>query len=1116
MATHTDPSKAPDAKPGGKPVAKDDLQKLPLAEVEKRLGSSPDGLTEGEAKKRLAQYGPNEIAENKTNAMLKFLSYFWGPIPWMIEIAVVLSAVVRHWPDFCIILVLLLANATIGFWEERQAGNAIDALKARLAIKARVKRDGKWVTPPAKELVPGDVIRLRLGDIVPADARLLDGDEISVDQSALTGESLPTTRKSGDAIFSGSIVRRGEIDALAYATGGKTYFGRTAELVETAVTVSHFQKAVLKIGNYLIMLAVAMVGLIVALSIYRGEPILTTLQFALVLTVAAIPVAMPTVLSVTMAVGARKLAKKQAIVSRLVAIEELAGVDVLCADKTGTLTQNKLTLGAPFCLEGVTPDDLILAGALASREDNDDTIDLAVLGGLKDKDALKRYEVTHFTPFDPVHKRTEATVKSKKEGKSFKVTKGAPQVIQGLSANAAAVKEAVDKAVNDFAARGFRALGVARADDDGKWRFLGVLPLFDPPRVDAKETIATAAKMGVKIKMVTGDALAIAREMAKTLGMGSNILDGGELGDSKKEETPEAAKEIEDADGFAQVFPEHKFHIVDVMQKHGHIVGMTGDGVNDAPALKKADCGFAVSGATDAARAAASIVLVAPGLSVIIDAIKESREIFVRMNSYAMYRIAETLRVLGFMTLAIVVFNFFPVTAIMIVMLALLNDGAILSIAYDNVRSRDEPEAWDMRMVLTIATVLGLVGPIAAFGLFSLGDRVLDIDRPQLQTMMYLLLSVAGHLTIFQTRTRGAWWTVRPARILLLAVVGTQVLATGICVFGFLVTPLWWGWAALVWGYALAWFFVTDPIKLLAYHYLDATKKPAPKRRGDDEADTTTTKDDAPRKAKAAPQPNAKADGDQPATKTAPTDAPAPKSAPVADAKSAKPEVEAGVGPDAKADGAEPSTKTAPSDSPAPEAAPDAKPSLADADPTKRRAAVLDMKLSEAWLTAMAQDPKGAGHSVGEAIAEIEAALVPEPTDKPPPPATSDAPPRTEPKDPATAKTEPAPKSAPAAEAEAKPTPAAADPTKQRAALLDMKMSDVWLAAMAKDPKGAVRSFGDAIAEIEVALVPERADKTPPPATSEVPPRIEPKAQPTATSEPAPKAPPDQTPRAAE
>ena len=850
MEAHADQPKAP----GSKAVSKDDLQTLPLVEVEKKLGSSPDGLTQTEAQKRLTQYGPNEIAEKKANEILKFLSYFWGPIPWMIEAAVILSAAARHWPDFGIILLLLLANAMVGFWEEHQAGDAIAALKATLAIKARVKRDGKWVNPAARELVPGDSIRLRLGDIVPADARLLDGDEISVDQSALTGESMPATRKSGDAVFSGSIVRRGEIDALVYATGGKTYFGKTAELVETAVTVSHFQKAVLKIGNYLIILALILVAVIIGLGVYRGEPILTVLQFALVLTVAAIPVAMPTVLSVTMAVGARLLARKQAIVSKLVAIEELAGVDVLCADKTGTLTQNKLTLGEPFCLDATTADELILAGALASQAANDDTIDLAVLGGLKDKQALKPYQVTHFQPFDPVHKRTEATVKGA-DGKTFKVTKGAPQVILALSANAAAVKSAVDKAVDDFAARGFRALGVARADGDGEWRLLGVLPLFDPPRVDAKSTVATAAEMGVKIKMVTGDALAIAGEMAKTLGMGSNILDANTLGDAKTEETAAVAKTIEDADGFAQVFPEHKFHIVDVLQKHGHIVGMTGDGVNDAPALKKADCGIAVSGATDAARAAASIVLLTPGLSVIIEAIKESRRIFQRMNSYAIYRIAETLRVLLFMTLAIVVFKFYPLTAIMIVMLALLNDGAILSIAYDNVIYRNKPEAWDMRTVLGISTVLGVVGVISAFGLFYLGERVFHLDRAHIQTLMYLKLSVAGHLTIFLTRTRGPFWSIRPARILLVAVVGTQILATLIAVYGLFMTPLGWGWALLVWGYALVWFLVNDRVKLLAYWALDRiAAKPASNVRPDTApAPKVTPKPDAGPQTPAAP-----------------------------------------------------------------------------------------------------------------------------------------------------------------------------------------------------------------------------------------------------------------------
>ena len=431
--------------------------------------------------------------------------------------------------------------------------------------------------------------------------------------------------------------------------------------------------------------------------------------------------------------------------------------------------------------------------------------------------------MVHFQPFDPVHKRTEATVKAK-DGKTFKVTKGAPQVILALSANAGQVKAAVEKAVNEFAARGFRSLGVARAEGDGQWQFLGVLPLFDPPREDAKATIATALAMGVKIKMVTGDALAIAKETAKKLDMGTNILDAASLGDTKKQETAEVAESIEKADGFAQVFPEHKFHIVDVLQKRGHIVGMTGDGVNDAPALKKADCGIAVSGATDAARAAAAIVLTTPGLSVIIDAIKESRRIFQRMNSYAIYRIAETLRVLFFMTLAILIFNFYPLTAVMIVMLALLNDGAILSIAYDNVKYKDKPEAWNMRMVLGISTVLGLIGVVSAFGLFYLGERVFHLDRAHIQTLMYLKLSVAGHLTIFLTRTRGPFWSHRPARILWVAVVGTQIIATLIAVYGLFMTPLGWGWAGFVWGYALLWFLVNDRIKLLAYRIFDPVK----------------------------------------------------------------------------------------------------------------------------------------------------------------------------------------------------------------------------------------------------------------------------------------------------
>jgi H+-transporting ATPase len=794
---------------------------VPLEDLLKRLDASRDGLAQEEAERRLQRFGYNEIVEKEVHPFLKLLSYFWGPIPWMIEAAAILSALVRHWEDFGIITALLVMNAGVGFWEEFQAGNAIAALKARLAPKARVRRDGAWKTIPAREVVPGDVVRLRIGEIVPADARLLEGDTVQVDQSALTGESLPVERGEGQTVFSSSIVKRGEIEALVTATGAETYFGRTARLVEQAHVVSHFQRAVLKIGDYLIVIAIALVILILGVALFRGDPMLTTLEFALVLTVAAVPVAMPAVLSITMAVGARLLARKEAIVSRLAAIEEMAGIDVLCSDKTGTLTENRLTLGDPFCLPGVKPDEVVRAGALASRKEDEDPIDLAVLSGMKA--GATGAEVTHFQPFDPVSKRTEAAVREA-GGRQFRVSKGAPQVILELVGATDATRSAVDKAVEGFAARGFRSLGVARSEEGGGWRYLGVLPLHDPPRQDSRSTIETATGMGVAVKMVTGDQIAIAREIARDLKMGPNIVDARIFEDAKHHEAGAIAMAIEKADGFAQVFPEHKFHIVDVLQHRGHIVGMTGDGVNDAPALKQADAGIAVSGATDAARAAADIVLLAPGLSVIVDAIKESRKIFQRMNSYAVYRIAETIRVLLFMTLSILVFNFYPVTAVMIVLLALLNDGAILSIAYDRVHYSNAPEKWNMRNVLGVATILGLAGVVASFGLFYIGERVLDLDRGTVQSLMYLKLSAAGQMTIFLTRTRKAFWSIRPAPILLGAVVVNQTVATLIAVYGILMPPLGWRLALLVWAYAIAWFLVNDRIKLAAYRVLDPNR----------------------------------------------------------------------------------------------------------------------------------------------------------------------------------------------------------------------------------------------------------------------------------------------------
>jgi H+-transporting ATPase len=801
-----------------KNIATEGLEKEDIDELYESLNTSTDGLTSDEARTRFERYGANELLEKKVSPILKFLRYFWGPIPFMIEAAMILSVIVQHWPDFWIISLMLVMNGVVGFYQENKADNAIENLKKRLSPIARILRDGSWTQIPAREVVPGDIARVRPGDVIPADLKLISGDYLSVDQSALTGESLPVDKGVGDVTYQGSPVQMGEMEGLVVNTGMNTYFGRTAKLVEEAVTKSHFEKIIMKIGNYLIELAVTMAVIVFTVGVIRGYDILENIRFVLVLTVAAIPVALPAVLSVTMAVGAVALVKKGAIVSKLAAIEEMAGVDILCTDKTGTITQNKLSIGTIKSFNGFTKDDVLKYGFLASKKENKDAIDDAIIKRAEetiDLDFHESLKLVDFTPFDPIAKRTEATFDTSNDSQ-IKVSKGAPQVISGIAKESQGVYDEINNDVLSFAKNGYRALGVAITDNSGSWRFVGLLALFDPPREDSAETIASAERMGINVKMITGDHEAIAKEIASRVNLGQNMALPKDFTDVPDEQ---AEPIVEAVDGFAQVFPEHKYRIVSLLQGKNHIVGMTGDGVNDAPALKKADVGIAVAGSTDVAKSAADIVLTGVGISVIVDAIKNSRKIFQRMSNYSIYRIAESIRVILFITASILVFQFYPVTAIMIVLLALLNDLPIMTIAYDNVKYSKNPERWDSKMLLGLATYLGIIGVTASFGIFVIGNVVFHLNHEILQSFIYLKLSVAGHLTLLVARTRGPFWSVKPALPLITAILGTQFVATLITVYGFLLPAMGWGLALFVWGYAFLWFLITDVLKTTFYKH---------------------------------------------------------------------------------------------------------------------------------------------------------------------------------------------------------------------------------------------------------------------------------------------------------
>lgn len=805
------------------------------------LGTSAKGLTSTDAAQRLTKYGPNAIEAKEEPLWYKLFGYFWGPIPWMIEAAALISLLRADWADFIVVMGLLLYNAAVGFWQDAKAASALAALKKDLALKARALRDGAWVSIDAASVVPGDMIDVSGGEIVPADLLLVSGEYLSVDQAALTGESLPVSKTIGESAFSGSIAKQGDMKGVVTATGDNTFFGRTARLVASAGAKSHSQKAVVQIGDFLIILAVILAAILVFVQVYREIVVPdawtwatagSILQFVLVLLVASVPVALPAVMSVTLALGALALSKQKAIVSRLSAIDELAGVDVLCSDKTGTLTQNKLTLDAPIVFSDAKPDDVIFAAAIATQSSSEDAIDQAILKGVKDPGNLDHYKQTHFTPFDPVNKRTIATV-TDSAGKSWQYAKGAPQAISALCKLDPTTENAYNSKVHDLAGHGYRALGAASSEDGGmSWKLLGILPLLDPPRPDAKDTIAKTKELGLVVKMVTGDDVAIGSEIATQLGMGPNLLVASDVFPKGTDAShiPQASiTAVEKADGFGRVFPEHKYEIVKALQQGGHIVAMTGDGVNDSPALKQADCGIAVSGATDAARNAAALILTAPGLSTIVNAIVESRQIFERINSYVYYRISMTIAIMVVVVLSSVVFNIQPLTAIMIVVLALLDDIPIMTIAYDRVKPAKKPVRWEMHHILVFSILMGIMATAQSFGLVLIGmewmtsarlQAWIPLDQSHLQTALFLQLAAGGHMLLFVVRTpTSIFRPPYPSWQLFSAVVATQIIAVLLCAFGVLVTALPWAVISLVWTYILCWTIFTDIVKIVYYRF---------------------------------------------------------------------------------------------------------------------------------------------------------------------------------------------------------------------------------------------------------------------------------------------------------
>ncbi|XP_022998772.1 ATPase 9, plasma membrane-type-like [Cucurbita maxima] len=833
-----------------------DLERIPVQEVFEQLKCSRDGLSSEEGRQRLQLFGPNKLEEKKENKFLKFLGFMWNPLSWVMEAAAIMAIVLANgggqppdWQDFVGITALLIINSTISFIEENNAGNAAAALMAGLAPKTKVLRDGRWCEEEAAILVPGDVISIKLGDIIPADARLLDGDPLKIDQSALTGESLPVTRCAGDEVFSGSTVKQGEIEAVVIATGVHTFFGKAAHLVDSTNQVGHFQKVLTAIGNFCICsIAVGMAIEIVVMYPIQHRRYRDGINNLLVLLIGGIPIAMPTVLSVTMAIGSHRLSQQGAITKRMTAIEEMAGMDVLCSDKTGTLTLNKLTVDKSMIevfVRDVDKDAVILLGARASRVENQDAIDACIVGMLGDpKEAREGIKEVHFLPFNPVDKRTAITYIDS-DGNWHRVSKGAPEQIIELCDLREDIKKKAHSIIDKFADRGLRSLAVGRQTvpekskdgAGGPWQFVGLLPLFDPPRHDSAETIRRALNLGVNVKMITGDQLAIGKETGRRLGMGTNMYPSSSLlGQSMDESIASLPVDelIEKADGFAGVFPEHKYEIVRRLQERKHICGMTGDGVNDAPALKKADIGIAVADATDAARSASDIVLTEPGLSVIVSAVLTSRAIFQRMKNYTIYAVSITIRiVLGFMLIALIwKFDFSP---FMVLVIAILNDGTIMTISKDRVKPSPLPDSWKLREIFATGVVLGSYLAVMTVVFFWIihttdffGDKFgvhsIRENRAELTAAVYLQVSTVSQALIFVTRSRSWSFIERPGLLLVFAFFVAQLVATLIAVYAnwdfAVMKGIGWGWAGVIWIYSIVFYIPLDVLKFATRYAL--------------------------------------------------------------------------------------------------------------------------------------------------------------------------------------------------------------------------------------------------------------------------------------------------------